>query len=315
MDLNAIERLEVAHLPVVPTVGEIASTVILPRVAILPPLRSVTIQDLADEKIDEAQKLIAEDRRRAVATLARQLADARAKEIEAERIAAEQEVENRQVAYWSGVYDQLYAAFREYALQRGPEQVRLLVLQKRTAELFPSRAQFSQMVLKPTFKDIDEAEIRDKVVNLASLDAEYETKATQILKNAHFALDQERASIRAKYRSLSERAVLEAQNEAALSIGPAPQSSDLNLGQNRSVTVSPVGGRTIGIPGSKSTIDDFVGLAPIPVTDQRERRLSLESQLEIWLKTSGYVRTLARSADNDHTAEFDSWRKKHRLGP
>jgi hypothetical protein len=298
---------------VVPTVGEVASTVILPRVAILPPLRSVVIEDLAATQIDEAQRLIAEDRGRAIATLSLQLANARKKVLEAEKIAAEQALENRQEAYWNEVYDQLFEVFREYAIKRGPESVRLLVLRNRTAELFPSRATFTGMVLKPSFREIDEKEIQELIVRMAGLDREYAAKADAILKAAADDLTKERVAIQSKWEAEKARAESDARKEAMESIGKRT-TADLNLGQNRSVRVAPVGGKSIGIAGTETTIDDFVGLVPVPVTSLRERRISLEQQLEIWLKTSGYTRSFDPGG-LDYTEEFDSWRKKHQFGP
>jgi len=314
VDLNAIEVRDQAQLPVVPLIGEVASTVILPRVAIMPPLRSVTIQDLAADQIGEARRLIAEDRQRALTTLTRQLKEARQKEIDTQRIAAEQEVAQRLAEYWSRVYDELYAVFKAYALERGPTELRLELLKSRKPELFPSRSTFTEMVTGPSMAEENEAEIRERVIQIAGLDAKYAVDANRILSEAQVALKLEREAIRQKYAQMTAQAEKDAAREAQDAIRRVSASTDLNLGQNRSVTISPVAGRTLTVPGSESAPGEFVGLNIPGVTEGSERRRSLEAQLEIWLKTKGYVRSRSRSDANDSTEEFDSWRKTHRLG-
>ena len=314
VDLTAVAKRDAVAAPVIPDLGKIASGPILPRAAKLDPVRSVTIEDRAAEDIDAARDLIDSDRRRAIESHEQRGMKAAEEEIRTQRLTEEHEFENGLKDYWSAVYDELYAVFREYAQKRGPLEVRATVLSASKPDAFPSRARFSEMVLQPTFAELNAEKVREIVAEIGVRDSDYRKQASDIIRRANRELDAMRKQIGVRFEQRIREAAAKAKSDAIKAIGPSPTSSDLKLGQNKSVRTTPVRAESVAIAGTASSGNEFRGLQSVPITDARERRLSLESQLEIWLKTSGYVRSFVRSGRNDYTEEFDSWRKKHRLG-
>lgn len=308
VDLEQLAKqdlVEAVELPEIPAGKDIS---ISPQIAILPKSSGVVILDRAAGKIELARELIEKDRENAIRTLSRRLATVRSEQIEVEKIKALEELRLRQAEYMTTVYAQLYSIFEKYAKERGPKFARADFLKYRRPDLYISRTHPTNFAQKQR----EEMEALRKVV--AELDDEYNRQATRILDEAQIQLSSELGSVQAKYETLRANAIDQAERDARRAIERASASSDLNLGQNRSVVVSEVPGESVRVNGSSQSSKPISGLDPVQVVNASERRNSLEQQLEIWLKTRGFERAKVRSDGADATEEFDAWRKSHRVG-
>jgi hypothetical protein len=309
VDLEAIARKE--QPKAIAITGSRAPILepIAPKVVTLPRSTGTLILDKAEGKIEIARKLILADRNTAIRTLSRRLAAIRSEEIDLQKIKALNDLEERQTAYLAGIYDQLFAIFHRYAISRGPKTVRAEVLRVRKPDLYVSWT-------SPTdFAKKQKAELDALRAAIGNLDAEYNRQANELLNNAQIQLSSDRGGLEAKYETLRANAISQAESDARRTIEKSSQASDLNLGQNRSVVVSEVRGESVRVAGSSQPTNPVPNLDSSPVVSLGERRASLEQQLEIWLRTRGFIRAKTRSEGTDVTEEFIAWRTSHRLGP
>lgn len=309
VDLESISRKEQPKAMTAPKLRSPINVAIAPKQATLPRSAGTLILDKAEGKIEIARKLILADRNTAIRTLSRRLAAIRSEEIDVQKIKALEDLEARQIAYLSGIYDQLFTIFRRYAVSRGPKSVRAEVLRVRKPDLYVSWT-------NPTnFAEKQKAELDALRVAIRHLDDEYNRQANELLDNAQIQLSSDRGGLQAKYETLRASAIDQAEADARRTIEKSSQATDLNLGQNRSVVVSEVRGESVRIAGSSQSTNPAPNIDSSPVVSLGERRASLEQQLEIWLRTRGFVRAKTRSEGTDVTEEFIAWRTSHRLGP
>lgn len=308
VDLDLLARRDAPQVVDLPDLPDAKLVSIPSQDASLPKSAGVIILDRAAGKIEIARKLIETDRENAIRTLSRRLATLRSEEIETEKLRALEELRSRQAEYLETVYSQLYAIFERYAKERGPQFARAEYLQFRRPDLYISRSSPTNFAQKQR----EEMEALRKIV--AQMDAEYNRQATELLDNVQIQLSTELGAVQARYETLKANAIGQAESDARRAIERAGASSDLNLGQNRSVVVSEVRGESVRVDGSSQSTKPISGLTPAPVVSEAERRASLEQQLEIWLKTHGFARAKSRSDGTDATEEFDAWRKSHRVG-
>lgn len=309
VDLDLIARRDLSpeiHLPDLP--GD-KSVQIPSQQASIPSSDGTIILDRASGKIEIARKLIEQDRENAIRILSRRLAAVRSEQIEVDKLRALEELSTQQAQYMRGIYDQIYAIFQEYAKERGPKFARAEYLQYRRPDLYISRSNPTNFAQKQR----EEMNALRKIIT--DLEADYQKRATQILDDAQIHLSGEVGAVQAKFETLKANAFEQALRDARRTIERATASSDLNLGQNRSVVISEVQGESIQVEGSSASPKPISSLQPVPVVSTAERKQSLEQQLEIWLKTRGRVRALTRTAGADVTEEFDAWRKSHKVGP
>lgn len=308
VDLDLLAKSDIPESVDIPDLPNAKAVLIPPQTAILPKSSGIVLLDKAAAKIELARKLIATDRENAIRNLSRRLATLRSEQIETEKLRALEELKGRQEAYLKTVYDQLFAIFEKYAKARGPKYARADWLQYKKPDLYISRTNPTNFAQKQR----EEMEALRKVV--AQMDAEYNRQATQLLDDVQVQLSSELGAVQAKFETLKANAIDQAERDARRTIERATASSDLNLGQNRSVVVSEVRGESVRVGGSSQSSKPISGLNPVEVVSTSERRSSLEQQLEIWLKTRGFARAKVRSDGTDATEEFDAWRKSHRVG-
>lgn len=308
VDLNLLARMDAPQVAGLPELPNYKLVSISPRVAILPKSSGVIILDRAAAKIEVARKLIEADRENAIRVLSRRLATLRSEQIEAEKLKAIEELRAQQAEYLETVYAQLYLIFEQYAKERGPKFARAEFLQFRRPDLYISRT-------SPTnFAEKQREEMQALRNLVAQLDADYNRRATELLDNVQVQLSSELGSVQARYETIRANAIDQAEGDARRAIERGGAVADLNLGQNRSVLVSEVRAESVQIEGSSKSTKPISGLTPVPVISEAERRVSLDQQLDIWLRTHGFVKAKSRSDGTDMTEEFDAWRKSHRVG-
>jgi hypothetical protein len=308
VDLEGIvrrERIKVAPLPELTNARPVvipAETIVLPRSP------GVLILDKAEGKIDAARKLIEAARESAIRTLSRRMGSIRGEEIEAAKLKELEKLEQEHVAYLNSVYDQLFAIFEEYAQKRGPKSIREIVLEVRKPDLYASRG------FPTKFSEQQQQELAQVRAAIKELDADYDRRATALLDQAEVKLSGEIAALQARFETQKANSMEQAATEARRSVEKSMLSTDLNLGQNRSVRVSDIPSSTVTISGSTPKTGTIEQLSNLPIFDERAFRGSLNQQLEIWLKIQGLTLAKSRSEAIDATREFDQWRLTHRLG-
>jgi len=334
VDLERIVRQEQQpHAMVLPALPRLQPAIILPRIATLPRTAGIVILDQAGGKIDEARRLIEADRRQAIQTLTQRLRLVQTDKFDAERIKAIDELEKAQIAQLQALYARLMVIFEAYARERGPKTVRADLLQVRNPELYPSRntpADFAKLTGKkpisgtpvevspsaipPSFTEQQRAELIELAAQIKALDRQYEAEANQLLASTIAQITSNERAILEEIDRQYRASLTQAQRSAQETIEGRRAPTNLNLSQNRSVVVSAVEGRSVGVPGSTGAAAVVNGLALDPIVDAQHIRRSIEQQLEIWLKTRGLVRARTRRAGREATDEFIEWRTSHRLG-
>lgn len=310
VDLPGILARDSGPEPEMPKLGAVPTVSIPTQQAILPYSPSVRFFDRAEGKIDVAKKLIAEDREAAKKRLARRLASIANSNVDNEKRLALEALQKQQDAYLDEVFDQLFAIFQKYADQRGPKAVRASLLRAKRTSIFSSRNRSIKA------EDDRRAELRALREAINELEEDYDNEAQRLLTEAEFKLSQEQGKVQAEFEIKRVKALDQSENEASRAIDQATSHLDLDLGQNSSVTVDSVNSRTVTVTGSTPPTKPILPAQSIErVVDRAERRQLIEQQLEIWLKTKGYVLAKSRSGGADATNEFDAWRKTHRLGP
>ena len=308
VDLEGIvrrERIKVAPLPELTNARPVvipAETIVLPRSP------GVLILDKAEGKIDAARKLIEAARESAIRTLSRRMGNIRGEEIEAAKLKELEKLEQEHIAYLNSVYDQLFAIFEEYAQKRGPKSIREIVLEVRKPDLYASRG------VATKFSEQQQQELAQVRAAIKELDADYDRRATALLDQAEVKLSGEIAALQTRFETQKANSMERAATEARRSVEKSMLSTDLNLGQNRSVRVSDIPSSTVTISGSTPKTGTIDQLSNLPIFDERAFRGSLNQQLEIWLKIQGLTLAKSRSEAIDATREFDQWRLTHRLG-
>lgn len=321
------------HAIVLPALPRVQPAIILPRIATLPRTAGIVILDQAGGKIDEARRLIEADRRQAIQTLTQRLRLVQTDKFDAERVKAIDELERAQVVQLQALYARLMVIFEAYAKERGPKSVRADLLQVRNPDLYPSRnspADFAKLTGKkpisgtpvevspsaipPSFGEQQRAELIQLAAQIKALDRQYEAEANRLLDSAIAQITSNERAMLEEIDRQYRASLTQAERTARETIGGRRAPTNLNLSQNRSVVVSAVEGRSVGVPGSTGAAAVVTGLILDPIVDAQHIRRSIEQQLEIWLKTRGLVRARSRQSGREATDEFIEWRTSHRLG-
>ena len=308
VDLEGIVRREKLKVAPLPELTNARPVVIPAETIVLPRSPGVLILDKAEGKIDAARKLIEAARESAIRTLSRRMGSIRGEEIEAAKLKELEKLEQEHIAYLNSVYDQLFAIFEQYAEKRGPKSIREIVLEVRKPDLYASRG------FPTKFSEQQQKELAQVRAAIKELDADYDRRATALLDQAEVKLSGEIAALQTRFESQKANSMEQAATEARKSVEKSMLSTDLNLGQNRSVRVSDIPNSTVTISGSTSKTGAIEQLSNLPIFDERAFRGSLNQQLEIWLKIRGLALAKSRSEAIDATREFDQWRLTHRLG-
>jgi|GEM_PF-2719811 len=281
-----------------------ASTVTLPHSP------GIVLYDKAEGKIAAARKLIEADREQAKKTLARRLAAIQNAKIDDAKRKAMEDLLAEQQKYLDGVYDQLFALFQKYALNRGPKTVRVELLLATRSIFAPSRLKTAPIAAKQA------QELADLRKAIQDMDDSYDGEAEKLITDAEYKLSADQGELHAKFETLRANALEAADKQAQQAIDKATGNLDLNLGQNRSVAVDSVSSRSVAVPGSEGKQRPIVFESRQgAVTTEEQQRHQLEQQLDIWLKTRGFIRARSSQEGRDATNEFDAWRKTHRVGP
>lgn len=273
----------------------------------LPPVPGKTII-VEGTTTAQAQRLLDENRRKAVRELTRLLAQRYVREVEragAERIRALEP--GRQTAM-ERAEQLLRAEFEAYADKRGDRVARLTSIVG-FPDPNPLSLPPSQPVPAFVQRSLDEAAALRKEIH--ALDEAYDARAGEILaqvgKQYDVDLTSERVAIERDRAAALARAEQEATNEATetyKALAPLLMgSAGINLP---------------GQPGQSVTLPAVP--PPSAAPDVRERTLSLQerrtiltSQLQIWLALNRYELADRPQGDNDATAQFVRWRQERKL--
>lgn len=308
VNLNRIAALERPESFEVPGYRPAARVSIPPTSVTLPRSPGILILDQAAGQIDAARRLIEADREAAIRTLSRRLAAVRGSEIEAEKLKALEALRAEHEALIRSVYGRLFEIFEDYAIIRGPKVARKRLLEVRKPDLYISRG-------NPTnFAEQQKAELAKVSEDIRTDDVEYDRRARALLEEAELKLGTDLGQLQLRFENQKANAIERAQSDARRTVESAGRGFDLNLGENKSVMVSDVPGQTVQLPGARVGSSEIAELSRAPVVSDAERLKSLAQQLEIWLKTKGYILSQSSAGARNATAEFDEWRRTHQLG-
>jgi hypothetical protein len=281
-----------------------------PQSYTLAPMAGRALSDRSHGQIQEARRILEQDRRQAQRTLERRLRTIYQTEVEAkaqDEIAA---VQAKEAALLDAAYAEIRTLFEAYAEKRGPLSVRLELVTN------PQRHRFDYRPPEPGSAQVqrEQEEIRTLRRQIAELDATYDTQANAILAQAQDTLDRDLTRLRAEIEERKTAAGERAQSEAAKQVKESREGLDLQIGRTSGLRVPPAPGRKVNVAGTAAP-------EPPPATDVRglmespeERRVLLEQQVEIWVKINGYRRVATPSGATNATQEFKAWRATYKAG-
>ena len=107
---------------------------------------------------------------------------------------------------------------------------------------------------------------------------------------------------------------MDERSEASKQVRESRAGLDSQIGAGTSLHVPAASGHKVTVPGTSQPKamppTDVRGLMESPA----ERRLLIEQQVEIWLRTNGWKRAATAKAGRDGTQEFNQWRATYKAG-
>jgi len=275
-----------------------------------PGLPATSVSDRTAARLEAAKKLISENRSRSIDTLSKMLEriyDARAEDEIAKR---EQDAEPGRSAILTAAVTKLRSAFDAYSQLRSPLVTRLNAIAQsidlQAVPLPPSVTPHAKL-------RIEEANtLRSQI---RKLDAAYDAQAAGILADAQKEIDAESATLSREATVTRQEARAKALSEAETQATATQASLNVQVTKLIPESLPAVQGRTLTIPGSA-----ILSMPPQPKYEAifgslEERRRLIDEQIDIWVKTTGGVRSSTPNGAHDRTEEFLQWRSTHKVGP
>ena len=274
--------------------------------ASLPGVPSRVLQlGAAQARIDAAQRIVEASRREAYVQVLKQLREAY--RAEAQQWASERfkELAPAMIAYYDAALARLAKAFVVYADRRGPKIARLAVLAG-----FPDPDPGSLAKPDPSSPGavrsaVEAGRLRGEVV---ALDKAFSAEARQMLAEASNAAAADRVDVERRIEAALADADARAERTATEQMAAARRELDALLASRSEWTLKAEAGRSLEVPGTSK----LPGIAAMPRT--QEFREDLAGDLDLWLRSRGYVLARKGQRGRDVTKEFDAWRAGLRAG-
>jgi hypothetical protein len=278
-----------------------AQTVSVPAVA----PRTVVVEGTTGVK---AQALLEANRKKAVAELTSLLSRRYVREAERAGDRLIRELDPKRKAAYLSAQNAVQAEFDTYAEQRSPLVARLTSIvgfPDPNPNSIPPAATTPPFALK---RLTEAANIRKQ---MATLDANYESKITDLLSKAGNQYNVDLAAVQKQVDADRAAAMKRAESEAVTEAAKTYQAL-------RPILLGPA---TVDLPGEPAQSLELPAVpAPNAAPDIRERTLSteqrrviLQAQLDMWIKLNGYELVKSPQDGKDMTAEFVKWRQERKL--
>lgn len=275
-----------------------------------PGLPATRTTDRTIERLKVAKQIIEENRGKSIASLSSMLrriylaqADDRI-----DRMNRDQQPESD--ALLDESLAGIRALFERYGEERGPLLAHLGALARST-----------DLSVDPIPAGADEIEKSRKTranelrVQIRRLDSAYEQQAQALLDQAYAKIQEQIKALEVQAEMIRKAAESKAVQDAE---SKARQTqADLSVRINDLVpdALPAVPSRKVAVPGSASLPN-----APSDKTDAifgslEERRRLIDREVDIWVKTTGRVRSSTKDGVTDATEDFLQWRRAHTVGP
>lgn len=259
----------------------------------------------AQERLDAALRIVEGSRRQAYAQVLRLLQEAyraEAQQWASERLA---ELAPGTVARYDAALATLMKSFLAYADRRGPKMARLTVLAG-----FPDPDPTSRLKADPSspraLRSAAEAErLRGEIVEL---DRAFALEAKGLLTGAGAASAADRAALQHEIQSRFAEADARAEATATEQMAAARRDLDALLASRSEWTLKSEQSRSLAVPGSPGIPGLEMGDARPPSVD------ALQGDLDLWLRSRGYVLAGKGERGRDVTKEFMAWRASLQAG-
>lgn len=303
--------VDLASIPAVPASGGSHATTpfapqgLEPAPAELSGVPSQVLQlGAAQARLDAALEVVEESRRQAYAQVLRLLQDAyraEAQQWAAERLA---ELGPEMGERYDAALATLAQAFAAYADRRGPKMARLTVLVG-----FPDPDPEGRRQPDPSSpRAVRSADAAERLrAEIEALDKAFSLEAKRLLNAAGSAVAADRAAIESQIQAKFADADARARSAAAEQMATARRDLDALLTSRSEWTLKPEKGRSLVVPGTP-------GISGLRTRDAAQSEHELHGDLELWLRSKGYV--LARKGERarDVTKEFMAWRASLQAG-
>lgn len=210
---------------------------------------------------------------------------------------------------YDGAYHEIDELFRAYAESRGLPALRL-ALRVGSPDPDPDSRRVADPKNLRQQRDFRLAEELRK--EIATLDAEYQAKASAILSSVDMAVRRDFAQLSEQQTTWRQEAMRRAREEAEALVeqvnrpfaGDLEQSLAERLAERPGVTVQVPAVRSLPLQSEISAED------PGPAV----RRIA-RGHVQLWAKLNGYTLVDRPSLGRDGTSEFLAWRRSYRIGP
>jgi hypothetical protein len=275
-----------------------------------PGMTATGTSDRTLERLQEAKRLIAENRGKSISALSSMLKRvylARANDEIASKLQQDRPEYDTILA---AALERLRQTFEAYGEERGPLLAKLSVLARNTELRDQAIPEGPDLIAKQRATEANKVrgEIRE-------LDARYTREATVLLADAEKQIDAAIAAIEEQAKNIRARAEANAIAEAETTATKTQASLDVQVRQLVPEKLASVPARQVVVPGSAPL--------PPPPTDKtkpifgslEERRRLVDQEIDIWIKTTGRLRSTTTRGVRDATEEFLQWRRAHKVGP
>jgi hypothetical protein len=274
----------------------------------IPGLSAVSLRAQGDRELAEMRKLIDGDRERALSALTRRLARLYAEQAKRREDEIMGPLKDLIETASNRAYSQVTQALQEFAAQRAPLLPRFYLLVDRTDYQRPvTKPRVESTLANQRFEEANQ--IRSL---LLEMDRDFQTRVQGLLAQAQRDIQAEETRLRAQFAEI----LLSAQDRAAVDaktrLSTRRKDLDASAVSDVRIHLPATGAKTVTTPPS----------APLPALPDvkrvglglsiAEQRATLETDLKIWMATSGYhLDPKGRNA----TQEFKLWRMQRKAGP
>lgn len=251
------------------------------------------------KRLEAAQKLVEQSRREAYDHMLRVLRGTYRSEIKRWAEERLEQLGPTRTAEYDSAFGQLRALFEQYADARGPKMARLALIvgfPDWTASTEGRNARWSEEAKRL------QAEVR-------ALDAEFAQGAARLLAHASQSIEQEAARVQREVQAAFAEADARAERTASEQMASARRELDSLLAGRTELQLNAEPGERLELSGSSPV----KSMPQLP--DSKEPEPELRQELELWLRSQGYVLAPPGTRGRDVTKEFVAWRAAHQVGP
>lgn len=275
-----------------------------------PGLPATSTTDRTIERLQTAKKLIAENRSKSIASFSSMLKRIYVAQANDEIAKRDRDVQPERDGILDAALKRLRQAFDAYGAERGPLVAQLNVLVRNTNLADQSIPDNADPITKSHI--VKANQIR---VQLREIEARYNKQAANLLDAAEKEIQSEIAALAEQAKKIRSTAEAKAMKEAEGKATQTQVSLDVQVTQLVPESLPGVPAKQVAVPGSPPLPAPPANPSGTIFGSLEERRHLLDQEVQIWIRSTGRIRSLTPQGGRDATEEFTQWRRAHKVGP